>query len=143
MQAARSSLRLSSFEGTGRPELKMKTMLPLLEQADASTIQAFPFLQRSSIEEIICCLNSTLDRAQKSTAGELEPSARISQRNMYKIDFSLGYTSRGSTRAYGISISIFRARAFEWSWFRLCWDSLRGDRARIWGRKKTWGRKVK
>ena len=53
-----------------------------------------------------------------------------------KIDFSLGYASRGSTRAYGISISIFRARAFEWSWFRLCWDSLRGDRARIWGRKK-------
>jgi hypothetical protein len=56
MQAAKSSLRLSSFEGTGRPELKMKTMLPLLEQADASTIQAFPFLQRSSIEEMILLL---------------------------------------------------------------------------------------
>ena len=34
-----------------------------------------------------CCLNSTLDRAQKSTAGELEPSARTSQRNMYKNRF--------------------------------------------------------
>ena len=56
IQAVKSFLRLSSFEGTGRPELKMKTMLPLLEQADASTIQAFPFLQRSPIEEMILLL---------------------------------------------------------------------------------------
>ena len=30
-----------------------------------------------------CCLNSTLDRAQKSTAGELEPSARISHKKKH------------------------------------------------------------
>ena len=79
--------------------------------------------------------NTVPRRAQQVSWNPVQESVK---ETCTKIYFPLGYASRGSTRAYGISISIFRARAFEWewSWFRLCWDSLRGDRARIWGRKK-------